>query len=119
MIKILFKLVKLLFSVAVLSWMISMFPPLSSHVGIEGLVGFFLGVIYVKDPTGRYHYGWDGRYVSSEEGLCLGCILPLLGVALPAAITIYSLPMYAVTELLTATFGAEIVGLIGGSGILE
>ena len=119
MIKMLFKLAKLLLSIAILFWMTSIFPSLGECVTIEGTLGFVIGVIYVKDPTGRYHYGFDGRFVSGEEGFCLKCLLPILGIAIPAAITIYSLPMFAIEELFAATFGAEFIGLFGGAVILE
>ena len=79
------------------------------------MLGFVLGLFYVKDSRGRYHYGHSGRYVSSIEGLILSLSLPVLGIVIPLGITMYSLPLYAIEQLLASTFGAEIIGLIGGS----
>lgn len=113
MYKMIFKLLKLFISMCILAWMASLFPPLGGAVTINGFVGIFLGLIYVKDSSGRYHHGWSGRYVSSEEALFMTCVLPLLGIGIPV-ITIFTLPMYAMEQVVTATVGAEIVGFVGG-----
>ena len=109
----LFKSMKLVISMVILIWMATIFPPLGSSVTVNGVLGLFLGIIYVKDPAGRYHYGWSGRYVSRDEAFYLNFLLPILGVGIPV-ITILSLPMMAIEQLLIATFGAEFVGFIGG-----
>lgn len=111
--KMICKLLKLGVSMYILVWMASLFPPLGGAVTVNGFVGIFLGVVYVKDSTGRYHHGLSGRYVSSKESLFLTCVLPLLGIGIPA-ITIFTLPMYAMEQLITATVGAEVVGFVGG-----
>jgi hypothetical protein len=98
--------------------MVSIFPPLQGAITINGGLGLFLGIFYVKDTTGRYHHGWSGRYVSRDEAFCLNCVLPLLGIGVPV-ITIFSLPMMALEQLVTTVFGAEFVGLFGGVFSLE
>lgn len=113
------KLCRFVFSLLVLWGLISMIPVLANYIGLNAILGYVLGLIYVKDRYGRYHYTLDGRYVTREEALCLECILPIIGIAIPAAITWFSLPIYALGELLAATFGSEIVGIIGGFGLLE
>lgn len=113
------KACRFVFSLVILLAMVSMMPALGNYIGLNAILGYGLGVIYVKDRYGRYHYTLDGRYVSSEEALCLECILPIIGIAIPAAITWFSLPMYALNELLLATFGSEIIGMIGGFGLFE
>jgi hypothetical protein len=96
-----------------------MMPALGNYIGLNAILGYGLGVIYIKDRYGRYHYTFDGKYVTREESLCLECILPLIGIVIPAAITWLSLPMYALSELLVATFGSVIIGIIGGFGQLN
>ena len=112
------KVCRFVFSLVILGIMISILPALSGYISLNAILGYGLGVIYVKDRYGRYHYTLDGRYVTREESLCLECILPILGIAIPAAITWFSLPMYALSELLAATFGSEIVGFVGGFGLI-
>ena len=111
------KACRFVFSLVILGIMISVLPALSGHISLSAILGYGLGVIYVKDRYGRYHYTLDGRFVTKEEALCLECVLPILGIAIPAAITWFSLPMYALSELLAATFGSEFIGIIGGFGL--
>jgi len=113
------KACRFVFSLVVLVLMVQVIPALGNYIGLNAILGYLLGVIYIKDRYGRYHYTLDGRFVSSEEAFCLECILPLIGIAIPAAITWFSLPMYAIHELLVATFGSEIIGIIGGFGLFE
>ncbi|MFW9798543.1 MAG: hypothetical protein ACFFE2_16005 [Candidatus Thorarchaeota archaeon] len=113
MLKMLIKSIKLVASICILFWMASIYPPLGSSITINGFLGIFLGVVYVKDSTGRYHYGWSGQFVSRDEAFCLRYLLPILGIGIPV-ITIFSLPMIAMEQLFYATFGAEFIGFIGG-----
>ena len=109
------KAIKLLFSFILLAVIVSYIPFLAGEITINAMLGFALGLIYVKDRRGRYHYSWDGKYVTSCEGICLKSFLPLLGIVIPASITVMLLPMYAIEQLLLATFGSEIIGIFGGS----
>ena len=118
MFKMLFKLSKIVISMGILIWMASILPSLGGSITINGVLGLFLGIVYVKDSTGRYHHGWSGRYVSRDEAFFLECLLPLLGIGIPV-VTIFLLPMMAIEQLLVATFGAEIIGIVGGSFIAD
>lgn len=113
------KFCKLMLSLIFLMWLVSIFPALGGHISLSALLGYILGLIYVRDSYGRYHYVTDGRFVTSEEDFCLTCILPILGIAIPAIITWYSLPLYALNQLLIVTFGSEFIGIFGGFGFLE
>jgi hypothetical protein len=97
----------------------SVLPELRNFIGIEAILGYGLGVVYVRDRYGRYHYTWDGRYISRDEACCLQLFAILFGIGIPAAITIWGLPYYALHELLTATFGSEFIAIFGGFGLFE
>ncbi|MFW9803802.1 MAG: hypothetical protein ACFFFC_14165, partial [Candidatus Thorarchaeota archaeon] len=94
-------------------------PMLWQFVSINAIIGYALGVIYVRDRYDRYHHVIDGRYISREEACCLELIAVVFGIGVPAAISIWGLSFYALHELLTATFGAEIIAAFGGFGLLE
>ena len=109
------KIIKLLVSFVILLVMMSYLPVLAHYITFNGMLGIMLGIIYVKDSRGRFHYGYSGRYVSNLEGIILSMFLPIMGIIIPLGITIYSLPLYAIEQLIAATFGAEVIGLAGGS----
>lgn len=106
-------------SLTVLVVIASVLPVLWSYISINAILGYALGVIYVRDRYGRYHYALDGRYVSTEESCCLQLFAIIFGIGVPAVITIWSLPYYALSELVIATFGSEIVALFGGFGWIQ
>lgn len=116
MIKVLIKFGKLAISMIILGWMISFFPLLGAFITFEGLLGIILGVVFVKDPTGRFHNAWNGQFVSREMDFLLKCVLPLVGITMPIGISIMILPMYAADALVSGLFGAFVVGFVGGMG---
>jgi hypothetical protein len=113
------KVCKFTISLILLVILGSVLPMLWNYIGLNAILGFALGVIYVRDKYGRYHYAWDGRYVTSDEACLLQLLAILFGFGIPAAITIWALPYYALSELVIATFGAEFIAIIGGFGLMK
>ncbi len=113
------KACRFVLSLLLLAILGSVLPALWNYVGFNAILGYLLGVVYIRDTYGRYHYTWDGHYVGSEEACCLQILAVLFGIGIPAVITVWSLPFYALNELLIATFGAEFVAVFGGFGLLE
>ena len=113
------KTCKFVLSLMLLIAMASVLPALWEFISLEAFVGYALGIVYVRDRHGRYHYAWDGRFVSSEQACFLQLLAVLFGIGIPAAITIWGLPYYALHELLTATFGAEVIAIFGGFGLID
>ena len=113
------KACKFMLSLILLVFLASVLPMLWNHIGVNAILGYMLGVVYVKDRYGRYHYAWDGRFVTSEQAFCLQLLAIVFGIGIPAVITVWALPYYALHELLAATFGAEIIAVFGGFGLFK